>query len=73
MHRNTFRHRLRQALGVLGADLDDPAMRLALHVAIKLRRIPLGDVRADDRGRGRGEPVRGDPVLPREYVGGRFG
>jgi sugar diacid utilization regulator len=72
MHRNTFRHRLRQALGVLGADLDDPAMRLALHVAIKLRRIPLGEVRADHRGPGRAQPVLSGPVLQREYAGVRL-
>jgi DNA-binding PucR family transcriptional regulator len=38
MHRNTFRHRLRQATDVLGHDLDDPDVRLAVHVALKLRR-----------------------------------
>jgi sugar diacid utilization regulator len=38
MHRNTFRHRLRQAMDVLGHDLEDPDRRLALHVALKLRR-----------------------------------
>ena len=37
MHRNTFRHRLRQAADVLGEDIDDPEIRLAVHVALKLR------------------------------------
>ena len=39
MHRNTFRHRLRMATQVLGHDLEDPDVRLATHVALKLRRI----------------------------------
>lgn len=39
MHRNTFRHRLRQAADVLGRDLGDPDVRLAVHVALKLRRV----------------------------------
>jgi hypothetical protein len=39
MHRNTFRHRLRQAETLLGENLDDPDVRLALHVALKLRRF----------------------------------
>jgi sugar diacid utilization regulator len=39
MHRNTFRHRLRQALAVLGDPLEDPDSRLAVHVALKLRRL----------------------------------
>jgi purine catabolism regulator len=38
MHRNTFRHRLRHATEVLGRDLDDPDVRLATHVALKLRK-----------------------------------
>jgi sugar diacid utilization regulator len=38
MHRNTFRHRLRQATEVLGEDLEDADVRLAVHVALKLRR-----------------------------------
>lgn len=38
MHRNTFRHRLRQATDLLGHDLEDADRRLALHVALKLRR-----------------------------------
>jgi PucR-like helix-turn-helix protein len=39
MHRNTFRHRMRLATEVLGRDLDDPDVRLAVHVALKLRRV----------------------------------
>lgn len=39
MHRNTFRHRLQQAGELLGTPLDDPDERLAVHVALKLRRI----------------------------------
>jgi hypothetical protein len=39
MHRNTFRHRLRHALDVLGRDLEDPDVRLAVHVALRLRRV----------------------------------
>jgi hypothetical protein len=38
MHRNTFRNRLKQATDVLGDDLEDPDVRLAVHVALKLRR-----------------------------------
>jgi DNA-binding PucR family transcriptional regulator len=37
MHRNTFRRQLRTALGLLGADLERPEERLALHLALKLR------------------------------------
>jgi hypothetical protein len=40
MHRNTFRHRLRQATELLGEDLESPEVRLAVHVALKLRRLP---------------------------------
>jgi sugar diacid utilization regulator len=39
MHRNTFRHRFRDATKILGDDLDDPDVRLAVHVALKLRRV----------------------------------
>jgi hypothetical protein len=39
MHRNTFRHRLRQATELLGEDLESPDVRLAVHVALKLRRL----------------------------------
>jgi DNA-binding PucR family transcriptional regulator len=38
MHRNTFRRQLRLALGLLEADLDVPGERLALHLAVELRR-----------------------------------
>ncbi|WP_196807545.1 PucR family transcriptional regulator [Candidatus Solirubrobacter pratensis] len=41
MHRNTFRHRLRHATEVLGDTLEDPEARLAVHVALKLRRLSL--------------------------------
>jgi hypothetical protein len=40
MHRNTFRHRLRHATELLGDALEDPEARLAVHVALKLRRVP---------------------------------
>ena len=39
MHRNTFRQRLQMATQVLGHDLEDPDVRLATHVALKLRRM----------------------------------
>lgn len=39
MHRNTFRHRVHQAREVLGDTLEDPDVRLAVHVALKLRRL----------------------------------
>jgi sugar diacid utilization regulator len=39
MHRNTFRHRAQQAREVLGDTLEDPDVRLAVHVALKLRRL----------------------------------
>ena len=42
MHRNTFRHRAHQAREVLGHTLDDPNVRLAVHVALKLRRLLTG-------------------------------
>jgi sugar diacid utilization regulator len=42
MHRNTFRRRLRRAVEILGVSLDDPDMRLALHVALKLRGLVAG-------------------------------
>lgn len=46
MHRNTFRRRLTQALELIDADLNDPDDRLALHVALKLRRLMYGQRRA---------------------------
>ena len=39
MHRNTFRHRFRHATKILGDTLDDPEVRLAVHVALRLRRV----------------------------------
>jgi sugar diacid utilization regulator len=39
MHRNTFRHRLRKARDLVGDDLADPDTRVAVHVALKLRRV----------------------------------
>lgn len=54
MHRNTFRHRVRQIDEVLGEGrLDDPDVRLAVRVAIKLHRLAAT--------RGAGAPV-GDRV-----------
>jgi hypothetical protein len=38
MHRNTFRRQLDRALRLLGVDLGCPEERLALHLALKLRR-----------------------------------
>jgi hypothetical protein len=52
MHRNTFRHRLRQATQVLGLDLEDPDVRFAVHVALRLRALVLG------AARDRGAPIR---------------
>jgi len=42
MHRNTFRHRVHQAREVLGDTLENPDVRLAVHVALKLRRLLAG-------------------------------
>ena len=39
MHRNTFRRHLNQAVELVGVDLRDPDERLALHVALRLRRL----------------------------------
>jgi hypothetical protein len=39
MHRNTFRQRLRHAVELTGGPLEDPERRLAVHVAMKLRRV----------------------------------
>jgi sugar diacid utilization regulator len=38
MHRNTFRRQLAKAVELTDVDLADPEERLALHVALKLRR-----------------------------------
>jgi sugar diacid utilization regulator len=54
MHRNTFRHRHQQATEILGDCLEDPDVRLAVHVALKLRHLlprvegrDAGDLRRD--------------------------
>jgi DNA-binding PucR family transcriptional regulator len=39
MHRNTFRHRYKQATELLDHSLDAPDVRLAVHVALKLRKL----------------------------------
>ncbi len=39
MHRNTFRRHLNQAVELAGVDLHDPDERLALHVALRLRKL----------------------------------
>lgn len=39
MHRNTFRHRYKQATEILDHSLEDPDARLAVHVALKLRKV----------------------------------
>jgi DNA-binding PucR family transcriptional regulator len=51
MHRNTFRHRLRQAARLAGDPLDDPERRLALHVALKLHRMRVSRPGHDAPGR----------------------
>jgi sugar diacid utilization regulator len=62
MHRNTFRHRLRQATDLLGHDIEDPDVRLAVHVALKLRRglaaagSHAGESRTTTPPRARGRP-----------------
>jgi DNA-binding PucR family transcriptional regulator len=61
MHRNTFRRHLKHAVELVDADLEDPEDRLALHVALRLRRLvdardrPAGDEpgRAERSGRRR--------------------
>jgi PucR C-terminal helix-turn-helix domain len=52
MHRNTFRRHLRHATLLLGADLEDPDVRLALHLAVKLRRTLADSGRGDRATRG---------------------
>jgi hypothetical protein len=47
MHRNTFRHHFRHATELLGDGLEDPEVRLAVHVALKLQHV-LGSVEAAD-------------------------
>jgi hypothetical protein len=69
MHRNTFRRRLRQAVELVDCDLEDPDERLALHVALKLRKVvhqpggsrPLG---------GRGSSGAAGEAGPRSLAGG---
>lgn len=39
MHRNTFRHRFRRATTILGDTLEDSEVRLAVHIALKLRHL----------------------------------
>jgi purine catabolism regulator len=39
LHRNSLTYRLAQAGALLGRDLDDPELRLALHLAIKGRQV----------------------------------
>jgi sugar diacid utilization regulator len=64
MHRNTFRNRLKQATDLLGGDLEDPDLRLAIHVALKLRRgLPSPGARPEPvrrhvAGRASGRPER---------------
>jgi len=61
MHRNTFRHRLRVATEILGHDLEDPDVRLATHVALKLRKVLDGASywSAPGPARARTTPTRG--------------
>jgi PucR C-terminal helix-turn-helix domain/GGDEF-like domain len=42
MHRNTFRHRLRHATELLGERMEGADARLAVHVALRLRRLAGG-------------------------------
>ena len=53
MHRNTFRRRLAQAAEVLGNDLEDADARLAVHVALKLRRVLEARAAAEGANGGR--------------------
>jgi PucR C-terminal helix-turn-helix domain len=71
MHRNTFRRRLNHALELVEADLEDPDDRLALHVALKLRRLlQAGDRAAADRTDG-GSRTRGENAGALHRVGKR--
>jgi sugar diacid utilization regulator len=63
MHRNTFRRHLTQARELVDADLEDPDDRLALHVALRLRRLMHGP-RATGGSSQRAEGVA-DPPPPR--------
>jgi hypothetical protein len=51
MHRNTFRHRLTQATELLGDRLENPDVRLAVHVALKLRRLIAAETACEGLGR----------------------
>ena len=59
MHRNTFRHRYNQATEILDQSLEDPDARLAVHVALKLRKVL-----ARPADNGVAEPRR-SPAAPR--------
>jgi sugar diacid utilization regulator len=56
MHRNTFRHRLQQAGEALGTTLEDPDERLAVHVALKLRRLLAASSVEQSSAEARGAP-----------------
>jgi hypothetical protein len=60
MHRNTFRHRFRHATTILGDTLEDPEVRLAVHMALKLRRL-LPDGSSDGPSAGE-SGVRQTPI-----------
>jgi hypothetical protein len=57
MHRNTFRHRFRHATTILGDILEDPEVRLAVHMALKLRRL-LPDDSSDGESGLRQTPIQ---------------
>jgi sugar diacid utilization regulator len=61
MHRNTFRHRYKQATEILDHGLEDPDARLALHVALKLRKVL-----ARPAGHGLAEPRRAPRAAERQ-------
>jgi sugar diacid utilization regulator len=61
MHRNTFRRHLIQALLLVEADLENPEDRLALHVAVKLRRAMQAPGGAPADGAEHAEGIRGGP------------
>jgi purine catabolism regulator len=44
IHRNTLAYRLRQIRGLLGADPDDPASRLSLHLALIASELPPAEM-----------------------------
>lgn len=51
MSRPVFYDRIAKAAGVIGADLDDPDMRVSLHVALLYRDLLAGQAPEDDRQR----------------------